>query len=114
MMKDKLTLMGLQVSYTLLLGGLEHLKIKTRLLDERFTSVMGKYVFLKWITYFRFNLWGERRVVEVEESNVWLRKLNSWSCKKESVSRWSCNNKGTQIHYVTSRRTNNNRHKGDM
>ena len=30
-----------------LLGELEHLKIKTRLIDEMFVSVMGEYVFLK-------------------------------------------------------------------
>jgi hypothetical protein len=29
------------------LGELEHLKIKTRLIDEMFTIVMGEYVFLK-------------------------------------------------------------------
>jgi hypothetical protein len=33
--------------YTGLLGGLEHLKIETRLIDEMFVSVMGEYVFLK-------------------------------------------------------------------
>ena len=33
--------------YTGLLGGLEHLKIETRLIDERFVSVMGECVFLK-------------------------------------------------------------------
>ena len=33
--------------YTGLLGELEHLKIKTRLIDEMFASVMGEYVFLK-------------------------------------------------------------------
>ena len=30
-----------------LIGELEHLKIKTRLIDETFASVMGEYVFLK-------------------------------------------------------------------
>ena len=30
-----------------LLGELEHLKIKTRLIDEMIASVMGEYVFLK-------------------------------------------------------------------
>ncbi len=29
------------LSYTGLRGGLEHLKIETRLIDERFTSVIG-------------------------------------------------------------------------
>jgi hypothetical protein len=33
--------------YTVLLGELEHLKIKTRLINEMFVSVMGEYVFLK-------------------------------------------------------------------
>jgi hypothetical protein len=33
--------------YTGLLGELEHLKIKTRLINEMFVSVMGEYVFLK-------------------------------------------------------------------
>jgi hypothetical protein len=33
--------------YTGSLGELEHLKIKTRLIDEMFVSVMGEYVFLK-------------------------------------------------------------------
>ena len=36
-----------RLTYTGLIGGLEHLKIKTRLIDEMFTSVMGEYVFLK-------------------------------------------------------------------
>jgi hypothetical protein len=34
-------------AYTGLLGELEHLKIKTRLIDEKFASVMGENVFLK-------------------------------------------------------------------
>ncbi len=33
--------------YTGLIGELEHLKIKTRLIDEMFVSMMGEYVFLK-------------------------------------------------------------------
>ena len=33
--------------YTWLIGELRHLKIKTRLIDEMFASVMGEYVFLK-------------------------------------------------------------------
>ena len=35
------------LTYTGLLGELEHLKIKTTLIDEMSTSVMGEYVFLK-------------------------------------------------------------------
>ena len=35
------------LTYTGLLGELEHLKIETRLIDEMFVSVMGEYVFLK-------------------------------------------------------------------
>ena len=31
-----------RLSYTRLRGGLEHLKIETRLIDERFESVMGE------------------------------------------------------------------------
>jgi hypothetical protein len=34
-----------RLTYTGLLGKLEHLKIKTRLTDEMFVNVMGKYVF---------------------------------------------------------------------
>ncbi len=34
-------------TYTGLLGELDHIKIKTRLIDEMFVSVMGEYVFLK-------------------------------------------------------------------
>jgi hypothetical protein len=37
------TLLG----YPGLLGELEHLNIKTRLINEMFVSVMGEYVFLK-------------------------------------------------------------------
>ena len=33
-----------RLTYTGLLGGLEHLKIETRLIDERFPSVMGECV----------------------------------------------------------------------
>jgi hypothetical protein len=33
-----------RLAYTGLRGGLEHLKIKTRLIDERFASVMGVFV----------------------------------------------------------------------
>jgi hypothetical protein len=36
-----------RLTYTGLLEELEHLKIKTRLIDEMFASVMGEYVFLK-------------------------------------------------------------------
>jgi hypothetical protein len=36
-----------RLGYTGLFGELEHLKIKTRLIDEMFESVMGEYVFLK-------------------------------------------------------------------
>jgi hypothetical protein len=36
-----------RLSYTRLFGTLEHLKIKTRFIDEMFASVMGEYVFLK-------------------------------------------------------------------
>jgi hypothetical protein len=35
------------LAYTGLLVELEHLKIKTTLIDEMFVSVMGEYVFLK-------------------------------------------------------------------
>ncbi len=33
-----------RLTYTGLRGGLEHLKIETRLIDERFASVMGECV----------------------------------------------------------------------
>ena len=33
-----------RLTYTVLYGGVEHLKIETRLIDERFTSVMGECV----------------------------------------------------------------------
>ncbi len=33
-----------RLAYTGLRGGLEHLKIETRLIDERFASVMGECV----------------------------------------------------------------------
>ncbi len=36
-----------RLPYTGSLGELEHLKIKTRLIDEMFASVMGEYEFLK-------------------------------------------------------------------
>jgi hypothetical protein len=36
-----------RLSYTGLLVELEHLKIKTTLIDKIFASVMGEYVFLK-------------------------------------------------------------------
>jgi hypothetical protein len=36
-----------RLGYTGFLWELEHLKIKTRLIDEKFPSVMGEYVFLK-------------------------------------------------------------------
>ena len=36
-----------RLTYTGLIGELEHLKIETRLIDEMFVSVMGEYVFLK-------------------------------------------------------------------
>jgi hypothetical protein len=34
-----------RLTYTGLSGGLEHLKIKTRLIDELFACVIGEYVF---------------------------------------------------------------------
>jgi hypothetical protein len=36
-----------RLTYTGLCGGLEHLKIETRLIDERFASVMGECVIVK-------------------------------------------------------------------
>jgi hypothetical protein len=36
-----------RLTYTGLIGELEHLKKKTRLIDEMFPSVMGEYEFLK-------------------------------------------------------------------
>ena len=33
-----------RLSYTGLFGGLEHLKIETRLIDEKIVNVMGEYV----------------------------------------------------------------------
>ena len=36
-----------RLTYTVLIGELEYLKIETRLIDEMFASVMGEYVFLK-------------------------------------------------------------------
>ncbi len=36
-----------RLTYTGLLGGLEHLKIETRLIDERFESVMCEYVIFR-------------------------------------------------------------------
>jgi hypothetical protein len=36
-----------RLTYTGLFGELEQLKIKTRLINEMFVSVMGEYVFLK-------------------------------------------------------------------
>jgi hypothetical protein len=33
-----------RLTYTGLIGGLEHLKIETRLIDEKFANVMGEYV----------------------------------------------------------------------
>jgi hypothetical protein len=38
---------SIHLTYTGLLGELEHLKTKTRLIDEMFASVMGEYVFWK-------------------------------------------------------------------
>ncbi len=39
------------VVYTGFLGELEHLKIKTRLIDEMFVSVMGEYLLWTWPCY---------------------------------------------------------------
>ena len=41
-----------RLSYTVLCGGLEHLKKETRLLDERFASVMGECVYYVVICLF--------------------------------------------------------------
>ena len=37
-----------RLTHTGLIGELEHLKITTRLINEKFVSVMGEYVFLKY------------------------------------------------------------------
>ena len=37
----------IHLTYSVLLGELEHLKMKTRLIGEMFASVMGEYVLLK-------------------------------------------------------------------
>jgi hypothetical protein len=36
-----------RLAYTMLRGGVDHLKIKTRLIDEKFASVMVECVFVK-------------------------------------------------------------------
>jgi hypothetical protein len=36
-----------RLGYTGLIGELKHLKVKTRLIDEMFPSVMGEHTFLK-------------------------------------------------------------------
>ncbi len=41
------TLEDTHLTYAGSLGELKHLKIKTSLIDEKFASVMGEYVFLK-------------------------------------------------------------------
>jgi hypothetical protein len=33
-----------RLTYTGLIGGLEHIKIETRLIDEKFANTMGEYV----------------------------------------------------------------------
>jgi len=38
---------SIRLGYTGLLGGLEHVKIETRLIDEMFASVMGECVIVK-------------------------------------------------------------------
>jgi hypothetical protein len=48
-----------RLTYTGLIGELEHLKIKTRLTDEVFVSVMGEYVFLKVVARFLCKLKDE-------------------------------------------------------
>ncbi len=49
-MKDQKTKVeeSTRLTYTGLIGELEHLKKMTILMDEMFASVMGEYVFLKW------------------------------------------------------------------
>jgi len=47
-MKDYKLKLSTRLAYTGLLGGLEHLKIETRLIDEKFASVMGECVIVKW------------------------------------------------------------------
>jgi hypothetical protein len=37
---------SIRLTHTGFLGELEHLKMKTRLIDEKFLSVMSEYVFL--------------------------------------------------------------------
>ena len=64
-----------RLAYTGLLGGLGHLKIETRLIDEMFASVICGLV--EGTVYFRSQLRGELRVEEVEESTFCLRQLNS-------------------------------------
>ena len=55
--------------YTGLSGGLEHLKIETRLIDERYTSVMGE---CENVTVKVHRLLKESRAAEVELVTVGL------------------------------------------
>ena len=52
-----------RLTYTGLIGELEHLKIKTRLIDEKFASAMGEYpVKLKtWGGFYRLLLFAAQR-----------------------------------------------------
>ena len=42
--KDEGSILHIRLTHTGFRGGLEHLKIETRLIDERFASVMGECV----------------------------------------------------------------------
>jgi hypothetical protein len=109
-------------------GGLEHLKIKTRLLDKRVCEcdrwlcdldpiesssilrLICSTVVLERMLSILDLIWGEHRVVELTIGR--LCKLNSWRCeKKRSVSRWAwfvsvlffCNN-GENESYIEEMR----------
>ncbi len=68
--------------YTVFRGGLEHLKIETRLINERFVSVMGECVIVTLKV-----TWVVRRARHGGSGThtVMLWKLNSWNFK-ETVS----------------------------
>ncbi len=99
------------LTYNRLCGGLEHLKIETRLIDDRFTRVMGECVIVtvKVDRLYSVNLYWQSDPCYVAQSELQNMKRNGW------FPDYLVKIEDTQIHYHrwSPRSTNNIRYKGD-
>ncbi len=69
-------------------GGLEHLKIETRLIDERFASVMGECVIVTLKVHRLHSMWSVMLQPYRECSQSWIGGGRRTSCDCSGTDHW--------------------------